>query len=309
MSSNGTTAPQTPGSRLRALLADESAILVCPGVYDGFSARIVLNTGHFSALYMTGAGSTMSMLGTADLGLTTLTEMAANASMIAGLDPSVPLIADADTGFGGPLNIRRTTHAYARGGVAGFHIEDQVTTKRCGHLGGKELVAEDVFQARIRAAKLAREEIGSDIVIIARTDALASLGYDAAISRLRAAISAGADVAFLEAPQTREQMERVCKDLAPTPVLLNMVESGRTPAVTPEEARELGFRIMIFPVFTLGPVYTAIKGAAEELHKYGKVKSREGDGMGPKELFEVCGLKESVEFDERAGGAAYKNGV
>ncbi|KAI3316658.1 Pyruvate/Phosphoenolpyruvate kinase-like domain-containing protein [Xylariaceae sp. AK1471] len=296
-------------ARLRAALADKNNILVCPGVYDGFTARIVLSTGFFDAVYMTGAGATASMLGMADLGVATLTEMAGHASMIANIDRTVPLIADADTGYGGPLNIRRVVQAYARGGVAALHIEDQVVTKRCGHLANKELVDEDTFVARIRAAAMARKELGIDIVIIARTDALAGLGYYTAMSRLRQAIKAGADVAFLEAPQTKEQMRNVCLDLAPTPVMLNMVPSSKTPTVTPDEARELGFRMIIFPGFALGPVYAAVKSAAEELKTNGRMQQPEGFKNGPKALFEALGLNESMAFDMAAGGQSFAKGV
>ncbi|KAI8629514.1 Pyruvate/Phosphoenolpyruvate kinase-like domain-containing protein [Xylariaceae sp. FL1651] len=299
----------TATARLRAALADETNIVVCPGVYDGFTARIVLSTGFFDALYMTGAGTTASRLGMPDLGVATLNDMAENASMIAGLDRSVPLIADADTGYGGPLMVRRTVESYIRGGVAALHIEDQAISKRCGHLANKELVDEEVFISRIRAAVLTREQLGSDIVIIARTDALAQLGYDVAVSRLRRAIQAGADVAFLEALQTKEQMQQACHDLAPTPVLLNMVESGKTPILTPEEARQIGFRIIIFPGFALGPVYEAVKVAAGQLKADGRVKPVEAMKNGPKGLFEVLGLKEAVEFDVSAGGQSFAGGV
>ncbi|KAK0646662.1 Pyruvate/Phosphoenolpyruvate kinase-like domain-containing protein [Cercophora newfieldiana] len=141
----------------------------------------------------TGAGTAMSLLGMPDLSLTTADDMVRNASMIASLDRSVPLIADADTGFGGPVMVSRTTERYILAGVAGLHIEDQVTTKRCGHLQGKELVDLPTFTARIRAAAAARARLGSSLVIIARTDALQSLGFDAAVQRLKAAVECGAD--------------------------------------------------------------------------------------------------------------------
>ncbi|KAI1325848.1 Phosphoenolpyruvate/pyruvate domain-containing protein [Xylariaceae sp. FL0255] len=205
--------------------------------------------------------------------------------------------------------IRRTVEAYMRGGVAALHIEDQALTKRCGHLANKELVEEDVFISRIRAAALAREQLGGDIVIIARTDALAQLGYDVAVSRLRAALKAGADVAFLEALQTKEQMIQVCRDLAPAPVMLNMVESGKTPSLTPVEAQELGFRIIIFPGLALGPVYEAVKNATDSLKENGRARPVEALKNGPKALFEVLGLNEAVAFDISAGGKSFAGGV
>lgn len=155
--------------------------------------------------------------------------MSEHAEIIANLDPSIPLIADADTGYGGPNMVARTVERYHRAGVAALHIEDQIQTKRCGHLGGKTVVDRDVFVQRIRAAYQARLRIGSDIVIIARTDALQTHDYSETVARLKEAISAGADVAFLEGLTSREEAKRVCQDLAPTPVLLNMVEHGATP--------------------------------------------------------------------------------
>jgi 2-methylisocitrate lyase-like PEP mutase family enzyme len=194
---------ETAAAKLRRFLQQDGKTVFCPGVYDGITARIALNTG-FDCLYMTGAGTAASRLGLPDLGLATMGDMAANASMIASLDRSVPVIADADTGYGGPLMVARIVHAYMAGGVAALHLEDQVITKRCGHLSNKELVDEHVYLSRIRAACMAREEArrasggAADIVIIARSDALQSLGYDAAVSRLAKAIALGADVAFLE---------------------------------------------------------------------------------------------------------------
>lgn len=204
--------------------------------------------------------------------------------------------------------VRRTVEAYIRAGVASFHIEDQVQTKRCGHLGSKEIVDEDVYISRIRAAVLTREKIG-DIVIIARTDSLQSLGYEAAIRRLKQAVAAGADVAFLEAPTSMEHVRAVVRDLAPTPVLLNMVPGGVTPDLTAQEAKELGFKIIIFPSMALAPVYEAVYEAARALKESGTVKPTRLMKGGPKAVFEVCGLDELLEFDLSAGGTAFKNGV
>jgi 2-methylisocitrate lyase-like PEP mutase family enzyme len=197
-------------AKLRAQLAQPDSIIVCPGVQDGLSARTCLQQG-FENLYMTGAGTAMSVLGMPDLGLTTADDMVRNASMIASLDRSVPVIADADTGFGGPVMVARSVERYILGGVAGLHIEDQVTTKRCGHLMGKELVDIPTYVARIRAADAARKRLEDDIVIIARTDSLQSLGFDEAVRRLKAAVAAGADVAFLEGMKTKEEMREIVK--------------------------------------------------------------------------------------------------
>jgi 2-methylisocitrate lyase-like PEP mutase family enzyme len=207
--------------------------------------------------------------------------------------------------------VGRTTEQYIQAGVAGFHLEDQVVSKRCGHLKNKEIVDTDIYLSRIRAAVNARTKVGRDIVIIARTDALQTFGYDAAVSRLKSAIEIGADVAFLEGITSKEEAEKVCQELAPTPVLLNMVDGGVTPHFTVAEAKEAGFKLIIYPAFALGPVYSAVTAAAKELKETGDNANavENSPGMGPRELFMVCGLKEAMEFDIAAGGSAYSNGV
>ena len=208
--------------------------------------------------------------------------------------------------------VGRTTAQYMQAGVAAFHLEDQVQTKRCGHLRNKELVDEDVFVSRIRAAVNMRAQTPGDIVIIARTDALQSLGYEGAISRLKNAIAVGADVAFLEGVSSKEEARKACEELAPTPVLLNMVAVGLTPNMSVQEAKEVGFKIIIYPGFALAPVYKAISKVAKELKETGDIKDEPSmgePGTGPKELFGVCGLKEAIEFDIAAGGSLYSKGV
>lgn len=233
--------------------------------------------------------------------------MRSNAETLATLSPGTPLIADADTGYGGPIMVARTTEQYARSGVAGFHIEDQVQTKRCGHLGGKILVDVSTYVTRIRAAVQARERLGSEIVVIARTDALQKLGYDESLARLRAAREAGADVGFLEGITSREMAEQVVKDLEGWPLLLNMVEHGATPSISAQEARDLGFKIIIFPFASLGPALTAIRAGLEKLKRDGLPGLSED--MTPQALFRVCGLDESIKLDADAGGESFENGV
>lgn len=207
--------------------------------------------------------------------------------------------------------VGRTTEQYIQAGVAGFHLEDQVVNKRCGHLKNKELVEENEYLSRIRAAVNARSKLGRDIVIIARTDSLQSLGYDAAVSRLKNAIKIGADVAFLEGITSKAEAKKVCDELAPTPVLLNMVDGGVTPHFTVEEAKQTGFKLIIYPGFALGPVYQAVTAAAKELKETGDNAKANAviPGMGPRELFMVCGLKEAMEFDMAAGSSVYSKGV
>ena len=226
--------------------------------------------------------------------------------MIANLSPSTPLIADADTGYGGPPMVARTTQAYARSGVAGLHIEDQVQTKRCGHLQGKELVDLDVFLSRIRAAVAARKSMGSDMVIVARTDALQKHGWDEAVKRLRAARECGADVGFLEGIRTKDEATRAAEALK-FPLLLNMVYGGSTPPISAAEAQKMGYKIIIFPCVALSAAYYAIKRSMQALKDDGELGA-EGR-MPPREIFEVVGLKESLEIDAEAGGFAYRDGV
>ncbi|CAG9945174.1 unnamed protein product [Clonostachys rosea f. rosea IK726] len=303
--------PKTAAQRLRELITDKSKIVNCPGVYDGLTARLALREG-FDCLYMTGAGTTASRLGMPDLGLATFNDMLESAAMIASLDRKTPLIADADTGYGGPVMVARTVRAYITAGVAGLHLEDQVITKRCGHLSGKELVDQDTYISRIRAAVMARDEMraatGGDIVIIARTDALQSLGYDQAIQRLRLAVEAGADVAFLEGPTSVEQCRQVCQDFVGVPVLLNMVSGGVTPNLSVSEAQELGFRLIIHPGLALFPVLEGVENAFREIKATGKAQVSEAQAKeGVKKLFNACGLRDCIEFDAKAGGSAYKN--
>lgn len=179
---------------------------------------------------MTGAGTAASTLGLPDLGLATLNDMLHNATMLASLDRTVPLVADADTGYGGPLMVARTVRSYIQAGVAGLHLEDQVVQKRCGHLLGKEVVGREEFYARIRAAVMARqemrEEVGGDIVLIARTDALQGMGMDEALERLKRCVEIGVDVVFLEGLRSVEECKTVCEEMAPTPVLFNSVPGG-----------------------------------------------------------------------------------
>ena len=233
--------------------------------------------------------------------------MRAHAEMIANLDKSVPLIADMDTGFGAPIMVARAVEEYCRAGVAGFHIEDQILNKRCGHLEGKEVVDIDTFLARIRAARGAITRHGSDIVLVGRTDALQKHGYGEAVKRLRAARDAGADVGLLEGLTSRKMARQAVKDLAPLPLLLNMVEHGATPIIPAKEAEEMGFRIMIFSFASLAPAYGAIKETLEKVKREGVTGTSQE--LTPKRLFNVCGMRESIEIDTFAGGSSFRGGA
>lgn len=203
--------------------------------------------------------------------------------------------------------VSKSVQQYIQAGVAGFHIEDQIQNKRCGHLAGKKVVDMDEYLTRIRAAKLTKDRLHSDIVLIARTDALQQHGYDECIKRLKAARDLGADVGLLEGFTSKEEARQAVQDLYPWPLLLNMVENGAGPVISTKEAHEMGFRIMIFSFACLAPAYLGIRSALERLKNEGMVGTPEG--LGPRKLFEVCGLMDSMTVDTEAGGNGFASGV
>jgi 2-methylisocitrate lyase-like PEP mutase family enzyme len=207
--------------------------------------------------------------------------------------------------------VGRTVQAYIRAGVAGMHLEDQVVSKRCGHLKGKQLVDISEFTSRIKAARMAREQSHGDIVLIARTDALASHGYDEAVKRLKAAVQEGADVAFLEGVNSKAEAERFCNDMGGVPCLYNNVPGGVSPDFSVNEAKQIGYRIAIYPCLAFEQVYPVVRNALRQLKETGRVDAPEANGhrYSPRELFEVCGLKETMAFDVEAGGTAYSEGA
>jgi 2-methylisocitrate lyase-like PEP mutase family enzyme len=228
-----------PATALRALL-NADAVVLAPGVYDGLSARLARHAG-FAAVYASGGGIARS-IGYPDLGLLGLGEVVAR---VAGIveHAGVPVIADADTGYGNALNVRRTVREFERAGVAALHLEDQTFPKRCGHLDDKSVVPMAEMVGKLRAA---RDAAAADLVLIARTDALAVEGLDSAIERAHAYAAAGADVLFVEAPTSEAQIEAIARRL-PAPKLLNMFEGGKTPLVELARLQALGYRIVIIP--------------------------------------------------------------
>jgi carboxyvinyl-carboxyphosphonate phosphorylmutase len=222
-------------------LLKRDGMVVAPGAYDCITARLIAQAG-FAAVYMTGAG-TAATLGYPDFGLVTMSEMVANASRIAAA-VDVPVIADADTGYGNELNVFRAAREFERSGVAAIHIEDQEFPKKCGHLEGKQIIPREDYLAKIRAACAARRD--PDFMIIARTDARAVAGFDEAIARANAALAAGADMAFVEAPQTLDEVAAVPR-LVAGPCLLNVVRGGKTPDLDLREAEAMGYKLAIVP--------------------------------------------------------------
>src|SRR5581483_6669026 len=234
-------------TRLRELLAGPDMI-IAPGAYDALSARLIAQAG-FPAIYMTGFGTAASVLGQPDVGLLTMSEIVSRASALASVVGDLPLIADADTGYGNPINVRRTIREYERAGVAGLHIEDQVWPKKCGHMEGKQIIPMEEMVQKVRAAVDARQ--GPDFVIIARTDANAVTGLEDAIRRGRAYPEAGADVIFIEAPRSIEELRTIAQAFPDVPLLFNWAESDKTPLLSLEEIHTLGFKLVIFPVSLL----------------------------------------------------------
>ena len=244
----------TQAARFRDLLRRDGMV-VAPGAYDCITARLIEQAG-FEAVYMTGAG-TAATLGYPDFGLVTMSEMVANAGRIAAA-VTVPVIADADTGYGNELNVVRTVRAYEAAGVAGIHIEDQGFPKKCGHLDDKEIVPREDWLAKIRAAAAARRD--PDFLVIARTDARAVAGFDEAVGRANAALAAGADMAFVEAPQTMEELAAVPRRVE-GPCLLNVVRGGKTPDIDLGEAERMGYKLAIVP----GMLIKNVVGICEQM--------------------------------------------
>ena len=249
---------QSRSARLRALLQNDE-LTIAPGAYDAITARMIAQAG-FPAVYMTGAG-TAATLGFPDYGLVTMTEMVENAARIVR-SVDVPVIADADTGYGNELNVVRTVQEHIRAGTSGIHIEDQVSPKKCGHLDDKLIVPREDWIAKIRAAVAARTD--PDFLVIARTDSRAMAGFDEAVARSRAALAAGADMAFLEAPQTLEEIAAVPK-LVGGPCLLNLVWGGKTPQVDLKEAQAMGYKLAIVPGMLFKTVMSACDAMLAEL--------------------------------------------
>jgi len=245
----------------------EGTMVVAPGAYDAIGARLIEQAG-FEAAYMTGAG-TSAARGFPDFGLLSMTEMVDNAAVMARA-VRIPLVADADTGYGNELNVTRTVHEYEARGVAAIHLEDQVAPKRCGHLDGKEVVDRQAFVSKISAAVQARRS--ADFLIIARTDARAVLGLDEAVWRANAALDAGADAAFVEATQTIEEAAAVPR-LVHGPCLLNIVPGGRTPVFDTRVAQDMGYRLAILPGIVLKAVIEAVDGALAGLRETGIASS------------------------------------
>ena len=281
-------------ARLRELL-DSGETVIAPGAFDPLAARLVEEAG-FPAVYMTGFGTSAALLGRPDVGLLTMTEMADSAGRIAAC-VDIPLIADADTGYGNPLNVIRTVGAYEAAGVAGLHIEDQVAPKKCGHMEGKQVIGADEMAQKVRAAVDARTD--PDFVIIARTDARAVEGLDSALDRGRRYRDAGADALFIEALVSEAEVEAAVAAFPDVPLLFNWAEGGKTPPVSLGRLTELGYRIVIFPIGTLLAATAAMRRILREIAAAGTPASLLGELPTFGEFTDFIGLPEVRGIEQR----------
>ena len=280
-------------TKFRQLLANPG-IIMAPGAYDCLTAKLIETAG-FPAAYMTGAGTSVARLGYPDLALATMTEMLDNAAQIASI-VDIPVIADADTGYGGILNVRRTVRQYERSGVAALHLEDQEFPKRCGHLDDKRVIATADMVQKIHAAVDARTD--DDFTIIVRTDAIAVTGWDDAMRRCEEYVRAGADVLFVEALRTPEQIEQAGQELN-VPLLYNYVETGKSPLLSASELERMGFKIVIYPASGLLSAMRAVRETLAILKEQGTTSHLLENMDSLQDCFEAVGLTEMLEEDAR----------
>lgn len=295
MSGLGEAAGAGPGDRLRLILAQPEP-LVLPGCSDALTARIAVAAG-FEAIYATGAGFANSALGMPDLGLTTMTEVVEAVGRLTAA-VALPVVADIDTGFGNALNVRRAVREFERAGTAAVQIEDQPFPKRCGHFAHKEVIPTAEMVAKVHAAVDARHDPG--LVIIARTDALAVEGFEAAVDRACAYAEAGADLAFVEAPETLDQLAALPGRI-PVPLVVNVVEGGLTPALSAAELGALGYRVVLFANTALRAAALAVRAALAELKATGDSRGFSDRLLPWSERQALVGLPEYEALEARYG--------
>ncbi|WNE95966.1 isocitrate lyase/PEP mutase family protein [Streptomyces luomodiensis] len=286
----------SPAARLRRLIAGEE-LIVAPGIYDGLTAALAERHG-FPAAYVSGGAASCAVLGRPDLGLMTASEMIAHTSRLRSAT-SLPLVVDIDTGYGNELNVRHTIESYVRVGAAAVHLEDQVFPKRCGHLSGKAVIPTEDAVSKVRAAVAARAD--ADLVVIARTDARAPLGLREAIDRANRFADAGADMIFLEAPESVAEMETIAERVE-VPLVANVLANSRTPVLSTEELAQLGFRLALYPAITASAAVTAVDTALATLGERGRPP--EQDAHGPAALFDIVGLDDWLEWSEHYTGTS-----
>jgi 2-methylisocitrate lyase-like PEP mutase family enzyme len=252
----------TPADRLRALLA-QPGLHVMPGCFDALSARLIAEAG-YPISFMSGFSVSAARLGEPDTGLISFGEMLDALRSVTTAAPDVPLLADGDTGYGNALNVQRTVREYAKAGAACVMIEDQVAPKKCGHTRGKQVVSRAEARMRIRAAVDARST--NDILIMARTDARAVTGFDDALARCHEFVEEGADIIFLEAPESEDEMRQFCREI-PRPTMANMIDGGKTPILPPDQLEDIGYRIAAYPLVLLSASIAAMRQALGALRR------------------------------------------
>ncbi|HVJ49181.1 isocitrate lyase/PEP mutase family protein [Desulfitobacterium sp.] len=281
------------GKKLRELLSSKE-ILVAPGAHDALTAKIIEKSG-FNAVYMTGYGQAASHLGMPDVGLLSMSEMLARANNFASA-VEIPVIADGDTGFGNAINVMRTVRQYELAGVAAIQLEDQVAPKKCGHMTGRQVITIEEMVGKVKAAVETRQN--PDLVIIARTDARTVHGIEEAIRRGKAYEEAGADVIFIESPESVEEMKIITSSFK-VPVLANMVEGGRSPQLSAPELQALGYDIVIFPTASTYITAQSMKNLMEELKKTGTTKGLIDQMIPFAEFNALIGLNEIRELENK----------
>jgi methylisocitrate lyase len=274
----------TPGARFRRALADDC--IAVPGVFNAAVARLAERAG-FRAVYQSGAALSAGLAAVPDVGLITQTEFAEQAGYLCRA-VEIPVISDADTGFGEPLAVERTVQLFEAAGLAGLHLEDQELPKRCGHLSGKSLVSPEAMAAKIRAAVAARRD--PDFVIIARTDARAVAGLDDAVSRARAYVQAGADMIFPEALESPQEFETFARSVA-VPLIANMTEFGKSPLLSRQELAALGYRAVLFPVSLFRVAMKSVETCLSELARDGTQQAFVSQMQTRAELYELLGYR------------------
>jgi 2-methylisocitrate lyase-like PEP mutase family enzyme len=270
-------------------------LIVAPGVYEMVSLRLA-DRMNFDALYMTGYGTVASLLGLPDAGLATYTEMVGRVTAMAGM-AKTPLIADGDTGYGGLLNVRHTIRGYEAAGAVAIQLEDQEFPKKCGHTPGRRVIPMEDMVKKIEVAVATRTD--PNFKIIARTDARTTLGLDEALRRGEAYARAGADILFIESPETQEEMSRIGKTFSNHPLIANMVEKGRTPVLSKVELEQLGYKIAIFPVTALLASVEAMTNVYEHFKNSGSSINNPVDLYDFGELSKLMGFEDVWEFEKR----------
>lgn len=294
---------KNPRKVLRDLLS-QPGILMAPGIYDGISARVCEQAG-FQLGYLTGAGVATGYLGEPDIGLTNGSDVA-DVSRRLAIKASIPFLTDADTGYGNALNVIRTVWDLEMAGSAGIQLEDQVAPKRCGHLNGKQCISAEEFAAKIRAAH--NERIYEDTVIVARTDARGVYGLDEALRRGELYLNAGADILFIESPQSYEEIRKITETFQGVPLITNQVIGGKTPKLTAKEAEEMGYKIIIYPDVMPFCASVMFRRACDHIKRTGQSWDSIPDAQDSRELFMTMGMRQWREKEPLYGTSTVEDG-